>query len=241
MGALAFFGDKYGDVVRVLEIPNFSIEFCGGTHLDNVGQIGTFKIVSESSIASGIRRIEAVTGKAAEDLFRKEFAELQTLKRMLNAQSEEEIPAKIEKLLDEKKALEKQLEKLRAEVAAAQLDSLLNQAAEIGGAKVLATEVRAASADELRLMGEALRGKIKSGVALLASVIEGKVSLVATVSDDLIASKKLQAGQLIGDVAKVVQGGGGGRPQLATAGGKDPSKLSEAFNLFKSLAQQRLN
>lgn len=241
MGALAFFGEKYGDIVRVLEIPNFSIEFCGGTHLDNVGQIGLFKIVSESSVASGVRRIEAVTGKVAEDLFRKEFAELQTLKRLLHAQSEEEIPAKIEKLLDERKALEKQLEKLRAELAASQLDSLLNQATEIGGAKILATEVQVASADELRLMGEALRGKMKSGVALLAGVIEGKVSLVATVSDDLIAKKQVQAGKLIGEVAKVVQGGGGGRAQLAIAGGKDPSKLPDALALFKSLAQNALN
>jgi alanyl-tRNA synthetase len=241
MGALAFFGDKYGDTVRVLEIPNFSIEFCGGTHLDNVGQIGLFKIISESSIASGIRRIEAVTGKFAEDLFRKEFSELQSLKHLLNVQSEAEIPTKIEKLLEERKALEKQLEKLRVEVAASQLDRLLNQAQEIGGAKVLATEVAAGSPDELRLMGEALRGKMKSGVALLASVIEGKVSLVATVSDDLIASKKLQAGKLIGDVAKILQGGGGGKPQLATAGGKDASKLPDAFEHFKSLVQHSLN
>jgi alanyl-tRNA synthetase len=241
MGALAFFGDKYGDTVRVLEIPNFSIEFCGGTHLENVGQIGLFKIISESSIASGIRRIEAVTGKFAEDLFRKKFSELQSLKHLLNVQSEAEIPTKIEKLLEERKALEKQLEKLRVEVAASQLDRLLNQAQEIGGAKVLATEVAAGSPDELRLMGEALRGKMKSGVALLASVIEGKVSLVATVSDDLIASKKLQAGKLIGDVAKILQGGGGGKPQLATAGGKDASKLPDAFEHFKSLVQHSLN
>ncbi|MFQ3599068.1 MAG: alanine--tRNA ligase [Chloroherpetonaceae bacterium] len=241
MGALAFFGDKYGDVVRVLEIPNFSIEFCGGTHLDNVGQIGLLKIVSESSIASGVRRIEAVTGKGAEALFRKEFSELQSLKHLLNAQSEAEIPAKIEKLLEERKALEKQLEKLRVEVAASQLDRLLNQAEEINGAKILASEISTSSADELRLLGEALRGKMKSGAVLLASVIEGKVALVATVSDDLIASKKLQAGKLVGDVAKLLQGGGGGRPQLATAGGKDASKLPEAIALFKSLVQTALN
>ncbi len=241
MGALAFFGDKYGDTVRVLEIPNFSIEFCGGTHLDNVGQIGLFKIVSESSIASGIRRIEAVTGKFAEDLFRKEFSELQSLKHLLNVQSEEEIPAKIEKLIEERKALEKQLEKLRVEVATSQIERVLNQAEEIGGAKILAIEVSATSADDLRVMGEALRGKMKSGVALLASVIDGKVALVATVSDDLIASKKLQAGKLIGDVAKLLQGGGGGRPQLATAGGKDASKISEVLALFKSLVQAELN
>ncbi|MGQ9805112.1 MAG: alanine--tRNA ligase, partial [Chlorobiales bacterium] len=229
MGALAFFGDKYGDTVRVLEIPNFSIEFCGGTHLDNVGQIGLLKIVSESSIASGIRRIEAVTGKRAEELFRKEFRELQSLKQLLNAQSEAEIPTKIEKLMEERRALEKQLEKLRVEVAVSQLDRLLNQAEEIGGAKIVASEISTSSADELRLLGEALRSKIKSGVALLASVSEGKVALVATVSDDLIATKKLQAGKLIGDVAKVLQGGGGGRAQLATAGGKDASKLPEAI------------
>lgn len=174
-------------------------------------------------------------------MFRKEFNELQSLKLLLNAQSEDDIPTKILKLIEERKALEKQLEKLRVEVAASQLDSLLNQANEIGGAKVLATEVSASSADELRLMGEALRGKLKSGVVLLASVIEGKVALVATVSDDLIASKKLQAGKLIGDVAKVLQGGGGGRAQLATAGGKDASKLPEAFDRFKSLVQAELN
>ncbi len=241
MGALAFFGDKYGDVVRVLEIPNFSIEFCGGTHLENVGQIGLLKIVSESSIASGTRRIEAVTGKVAEELFRKEFAELQSLKHLLNVQSEDEIPTKIEKLLEERKTLEKQLEKLRVEVAASQLDRLLNQAEAIGGAKILASEVSVSSADELRLLGETLRGKMKSGAALLASVSEGKVALVATVSDDLIASKKLQAGKLIGDVAKLLQGGGGGRAQLATAGGKDASKLPEAFERFKSLVRAELN
>jgi alanyl-tRNA synthetase len=241
MGALAFFGDKYGDVVRVLEIPNFSIEFCGGTHLDNVGQIGLLKIVSESSVASGIRRIEAVTGKGAEELFRKEFRELQSLKQLLNAQSEAEIPTKIEKLMEERKALEKQIEKLRGEIALTQLDGILSQAQEISGAKILAAEVSASSADELRVMGEALRGKMKSGAALLASVIDGKVALVATVSDDLIATKKLQAGKLIGDVAKVLQGGGGGKPQLATAGGKDASKLPEAIALFKSLVQSGLN
>ncbi len=241
MGALAFFGDKYGDVVRVLEIPNFSIEFCGGTHLDNVGQIGLLKIVSESSIASGVRRIEAVTGEVAEELFRKEFSELQSLKHLLNVQSEEEIPLKIEKLLEERKALEKQLEKLRIEVATSHLERLLNQAEEINGTKVLASEVSVSSADELRLLGETLRSKMKSGVALLAAVSEGKVALVATVSDDLIASKKLQAGKLISDVAKVLQGGGGGRAQLATAGGKDVSKLPEAMALFKSLVQTHLN
>ncbi len=241
MGALAFFGDKYGDTVRVLEIPNFSIEFCGGTHIDNLGQIGLFKIVSESSIASGIRRIEAVTGKFAEELVRRRFSELQSLKHILNAQSEAEILTKLEKLLEERKVLEKQLDKLRSEVATLQLERVLNHAQEISGVKLLATEVQAASIDELRLMGDTLRTKMKSGVALLASVIDGKVSLVATVSDDLIASKNLHAGKLISEVAKLLQGGGGGRAQLATAGGKDASKLPEAFAHFQSLVQQNLN
>ncbi|MBC8044919.1 MAG: alanine--tRNA ligase, partial [Rhizobacter sp.] len=228
MGALAFFGDKYGDKVRVLEIPGFSVEFCGGVHLDNTGEIGLLKITSESSIASGIRRIEAVTGEGAENLFRKEFEELQTLKQTLGAQSEDEVLEKVKKLLDEKKVLEKQLEKLRFVAASQQLDAVLLLAKDVKGVKVISSEVSAASADELKQLGETLRSKLPSGVTLLGAVIDEKVSLVATVSDDLITSKKLQAGKLVGEVAKLVQGGGGGRPQLATAGGKDAAKFREA-------------
>jgi alanyl-tRNA synthetase len=242
MGALAFFGDKYGERVRVLEIPEFSIEFCGGTHLDNIGQIGIFKIVSESSIASGVRRIEAVAGKAAEALFRTEFSQLQVLKQLLNASSESEAIERVKKLLEEKRAMEKQIEKLRIETASYKLSDILDAPEHISDVDVVAREIDwVQSVNELQGIAELARQKLKSGVALLGSVIDGKVSLVAVVTDDLIQKKKLHAGKLVSDVAKIVEGGGGGRAQLATAGGKNPAKLPDAITKFKELIATQLN
>ncbi len=242
MGALAFFGDKYGERVRVLEIPEFSIEFCGGTHLDNVGQIGIFKIVSESSIASGVRRIEAVAGKAAEALFRTEFSQLQALKQLLNAPSESEAIERVKKLLEEKRAMEKQIEKLRVETARYKLSDILDAPEHILDIDVVAREIDwVQSVDELQGIAEMARQKLKSGVALLGSIIDGKVSLVAVVTDDLVQKKKLHAGKLVSDVAKIVEGGGGGRAQMATAGGKNPAKLPDAITKFKELIATQLN
>jgi len=242
MGALAFFGDKYGERVRVLEIPNFSIEFCGGTHLDNVGQIGLLKIISESSIASGIRRIEAVTGKAAEALFRKEFEEMTELKQLLNVQQDDDVATRVKKLLDERKALEKQLQRLKVDAAQWRMNDVLGMPEQMFGIDIIARELDwIESVDELQGAAEFARQKLKNGAGLLGSVIDGKVSLVAFVSDDVIQSKQLHAGKLIGDVAKVVQGGGGGRAQLATAGGKDPAKLKDAMEKFRELVQAQLN
>jgi alanyl-tRNA synthetase len=241
MGALAFFGDKYGEVVRVLEIPNFSIEFCGGTHLDSVGEIGVFKILSESGIASGIRRIEVATGKAAEDLFRKDFTRLQDLKATLGVQDDAKVLEAVSKLLAEKKQLEKELDKVRLENSKAGMDTLIQNADLINGFKLISSEMQVTSADELKAIGEAMREKLLSGVALLGSVIDDKVSLVAVVSDDLVKSQNLQAGKLVGEVAKIVQGGGGGRPQLATAGGKDVTKFGEAMKSFKAIVERSLS
>ncbi len=239
MGALAFFGDKYGDRVRVVEVPGYSVEFCGGTHLDNIGQIGMLKIISESSIASGIRRVEAITGDAAEAMFREEHLQLKAMREMLNAQSEMQVKEKVQKLLDDRKDLEKELEKLKMQLAASKMDDLLKEAEEINGIKVLAKVMQASSADELKQLGEALNSKLKNGAALLGAVVGEKVSLVAMVSDDL--TKQLQAGKLVGEVAKTVKGGGGGRPNFATAGGKDPSKLEEAMTLFKQIIHEKLS
>ncbi len=242
MGALAFFGDKYGERVRVVEIPAFSIEFCGGTHLDNIGQIGLFKIVSESSIASGVRRVEAITGKAAEELFRAEFMQLQSLRQLLNAASDSDAVERVRKLLEEKRAMEKQVEKLRLEAARYKLNDILDAPEHISDIEVVAREIDwVQSVDELQGVAELARQQLKSGAALLGSVIDGKVSLVAIITDDLIEKKKLHAGKLIGDVAKVVEGGGGGRAQLATAGGKNPAKLPDAMTRFKELIAMQLN
>jgi len=239
MGALAFFGDKYGDRVRVVEVPGYSVEFCGGTHLDNIGEIGLLKIVSESSIASGIRRIEAVTGAAAEAMLREQSHQLKAMREILNAQSEQVVLEKVQKLLEERKDLEKELEKLKMQLAASKMDELLGEAEEIQGVKVLAKVMEVSSADELKQLGEALNGKLKNGVALLGAAVGEKVSLVAMVSDDL--TKKVQAGKLVGEVAKLVKGGGGGRPNFATAGGKDTSKLDDAMARFKTLVQEKLS
>ncbi|ACF13065.1 alanyl-tRNA synthetase [Chloroherpeton thalassium ATCC 35110] len=240
MGALAFFGDKYGDFVRVVEVPGYSVEFCGGTHLDNIGEIGLLKIVSESSIASGIRRVEAVTGKVAEDLFRSDRRKLQALRDTLSAQSEDAVLERVQKILEEKKELEKEVEKLRLELAASALDGLVKNAETLNGVKILAAEVKVSGADELKQLGEMARSKLGSGVLLLGAALGEKASLVAAVSDDVIKSHKLQAGKLVGEVAKVVKGGGGGRPNLATAGGKDPQKLSEAIEKFKEIVTAAL-
>ncbi|MFN3395075.1 MAG: DHHA1 domain-containing protein, partial [Candidatus Thermochlorobacter sp.] len=200
MGALAFFGDKYGERVRVLEIPAFSIEFCGGTHLDNIGQIGLFKIISESSIASGVRRVEAITGKAAEELFRTEFVQLQSLRQMLNVSSDSDAIERVKKLLEEKRAMEKQVEKLRLEAARYKLNDILDAPEHISDVEVVAREIDwVQSVDELQGVAELARQQLKSGAALLGSVIDGKVSLVAIITDDLIEKKKLHAGKLIGD------------------------------------------
>ena len=218
MGALMFFGDKYGDRVNVVQYGEFTKEFCGGTHVKNSSQIGLFKIVSESSIASGVRRIEAVTGKGVE-----KYIEEQLLLR----KKEEE---KVEELLDVKKKLEKEISELRLQDKLGQLDHILSLSSEEKGIKIFKGKVHADSMDELKSFGDEMRNKIKSGVGVLIAQVEDKVGIVAIVSDDLIKEKKLSAGKIVGELAKLVGGGGGGRPHLATAGGKDISGISSAIS-----------
>ncbi len=218
MGALMFFGDKYGDRVNVVQYGEFTKEFCGGTHVKNSSQIGLFKIVSESSIASGVRRIEAVTGKGVE-----KYIDEQLLLR----KKEEE---KVEELLDFKKKLEKEISELRLQDKLGQLDHILSLSSEEKGIKIYKGKVHADSMDELKSFGDEMRNKIKSGVGVLVAQVEDKVGIVAIVSDDLIKEKKLSAGKIVGELAKLVGGGGGGRPHLATAGGKDISGISSTIS-----------
>lgn len=217
MGALMFFGDKYGDFVNVIQFGDFSMEFCGGTHVLNTSQIGLFKIVSESSIASGVRRIEAVTGKGVEEFIKDQDQEIR---------SREE---KIHQLLDEKKKLEKELAEIQLQSKLGGIDDIAKNAFTANGVNIYKGRVNAADMDELKSMGDELRSKIKSGVGVLISEIGEKVGIVCVVSDDLIKDKKLLAGKIVGDIAKIVGGGGGGKPHLATAGGKDISKIDEAL------------
>ncbi|UCH66936.1 MAG: alanine--tRNA ligase [Ignavibacterium sp.] len=214
MGALMFFGDKYGDHVNVVQFGDFTIEFCGGTHLKNSSEIGLFKIVSESSIASGVRRIEAVTGTGVEKYINDQLAVIKQ-----NNQ-------RIEELLDTKKKLERDIARFSLKDKLGQLDHILALSSEVMGVEIYKGKVIADNMDELKSFGDEIRNKIKSGVGVLVAQVEDKAGIVAVVSDDLIKNKKLSAGKIVGELAKIVGGGGGGKPHLAAAGGKDLSKIS---------------
>lgn len=226
MGALMFFGDKYGEKVNVVQFGDFTMEFCGGTHVKNSSQIGLLKIVSESSIASGIRRIEAVTGAGVERYIKEQ--EIRSKKK-----EEQYI-----QLLEEKKKLEKELAELKLKEKLAGIDEVVNKPSDVNGIKVFKGKVTVENMDELKSMGDELRMKMKSGIGLLISEIEGKVGIVCVVSDDLIRDKKMSAGKIVGEVAKIVRGGGGGRPHLATAGGKDIGKIEEALNNIENIVSK---
>lgn len=227
MGALMFFGDKYGDRVNVVQFGDFTMEFCGGTHVKNSSQIGLFKIVSEQSIASGVRRIEAVTGAGVEKFI---HSQLEHLK---------ESEKKIEELLDLKKKLEKEISELKMQEKLEQLDHILSLHSEEKGVKIYKGKVHADNMDELKSLGDELRNKMGSGVGILISQIEDKVGIVAVVSDDLIKKKNLSAGKIVGELAKLVGGGGGGRPHLATAGGKDIKAITKALAQVEEIVSQQ--
>jgi alanyl-tRNA synthetase len=229
MGALMFFGDKYGNKVNVVQFGDFTMEFCGGTHVLNSSQIGLFKIISEASIASGVRRIEAVTGVGVEKYIQ---SQLEHMKQFSH---------RIEELLETKKKLEKEISELKLKDKLGQLDHILSLHSEEKGIKIYKGKVHADNMDELKSFGDELRIKIKSGVGVLVSQIEDKVGIVAIVSDDLIKEKKLSAGKIVGELAKLVGGGGGGRLHLATAGGKDVSGIPSALSKVEKLIADFLN
>jgi alanyl-tRNA synthetase len=226
-GAMALFGEKYGNRVRVITIGDFSTELCGGTHLETTGQIGLFKVVNEGAVASGVRRIEAVTGEDALRHVGREEAALRESAGLLKIPPLE-LPRRLQKLLDEQKQLEKQLAQLEARLAKSRALDLVTAAKEVAGVPVVAARLDGLDPDGLRSVVDTLRERLGSGVICLGSVVDGKVNLVASVSKDL--TKRFPAGKLVQEVAKLVGGGGGGRPDLAQAGGKDPGKLDEALS-----------
>ncbi len=280
-----FFGDKYGDTVRVVFIDeSFSVEFCGGTHVARTTEIGPFKIVSEASIASGVRRIEAVTGGGLKRYVEKQFQEARTTDDQLLKLAEEaealvrelgpsqttvgtiERPTlgkldlgpdiqqnlqaveayrrrqseETERLAKATRELRKQLSRARVQDASQGIDELVASSKTVEGLRVVAARVEAASADELKSLGDALRNRLGSGIGVLASVIDDKVSMVCVVTDDLVSAKRLQAGPVIAAVSKIVGGGGGGRPHMATAGGRDASKLDQALAETATIVQSLL-
>jgi alanyl-tRNA synthetase len=224
-GAMALFGEKYGDTVRVLDIGS-SKELCGGVHVTRTGDIGLFKIVSESGVAAGIRRVEAVTGEGA-------LALVQSINRKLNEAagvlktSPDELPARIGQVQDQVKSLEKEIAALKSKLAAGQGDELVTKAIDVNGIKVLAATMEGADVAGLRETMDKLKDKLGTAAIVLASVLEGKVSLIAGVTPD--ATGKVKAGDLVNFVAKQVGGKGGGRPDMAQAGGTDPAALPQAL------------
>jgi alanyl-tRNA synthetase len=236
-GAMALFGEKYADQVRVLSIDDFSKELCGGTHVRRTGDIGLFNIISESSVAAGTRRIEAVTGEGVLKELRQASERLALLADSLHAKPEELLPA-VEKLTESEKKLRKELEAQQMKRAASQADDLAKEAREVKGVRVVSARVEVTDRAAMRQMVDDLRAKLQSGVIVLGSVSGGKVNLVAAVTKDL--TNRLDAGKIVKQAAVYVEGSGGGRKDLAEAGGKNPARLDESLQAVPSIIEAML-
>jgi alanyl-tRNA synthetase len=231
MGAMALFGEKYGDIVRVVKMGDYSLELCGGCHVPNSSVIGLFKIVSESGIGAGTRRIEAVTGEAAYSLMNHQIGILKSAAAKLKT-NVHDVPARIDTLQNEIKHLHRENESLAAKLGNIEAGSLASKVKDINGIPVLVANVQNTDMNNLRNMADDLKQKLGSGVIVLGSAVDGKVNLIAGVTKDLI-EKGFHAGKLIKEVSTRCGGGGGGRPDMAQAGGKDPSKLDSALEFVE--------
>jgi alanyl-tRNA synthetase len=236
-GAMALFGEKYGERVRVLRMGDFSTELCGGTHVRAVGDIGFFKIVAESGVAAGVRRIEAVTGANAVDWVEREDERLAQLAAILKS-GRDDIEDKVAQLVERGRRLEKELEQLKAKLASAQGADLASGAVEVGGVKVLAARLDGVEPKALRDTLDQLKNKLGRAVVVLAAVAGNKVSLVAGVTAD--CTDRVKAGELVNLVAQKVGGKGGGRADMAQAGGTDATALPDALALVEPWVRERL-
>ncbi|MFQ6028834.1 MAG: DHHA1 domain-containing protein [Dehalococcoidia bacterium] len=240
-GALAFFGDRYGDVVRVVSMSNgeaFSVEVCGGTHVGATGQVGTLFVLGESSIGGGMRRIEAVTGRAAEQLFLDQAAKLEAISRKLQTPVAD-LEARLDSFLQDTEELRRRLEALERSTLRAEAEEMLNQVQDVAGVKVVAGRSSATSPEGMREMGDFLKTRLDSAVLVLGAVVNGNPMLVTMVTPDLV-SRGLHAGNIARDTAKVMGGGGGGQPEMAQAGGRQANKLEEALRGVPELVRQGL-
>jgi len=237
-GAMALFGEKYGEKVRLVEVPGVSRELCGGTHVSSTGEIGLFLITGESSIAAGMRRIEGVTGGAAYSLAAGWRGALGELSHMLKS-APEDVVGRVEAQAERIRKLEKQLRAAQAQAARASAGDLLDDAVDMDGFRVLSVRLEGATRDSLRSTADSLKGRIGSGALHLAAEVDGKVALVVAVTDDLI-KRGVKAGELAKAAAALVGGGGGGRPDMAQAGGTDLAKLDEMVRAFPDMVRERL-
>jgi alanyl-tRNA synthetase len=237
-GALAFFGDKYGDRVRVVKIGDFSTELCGGTHVHHSGQIGIFKLHAEAGVAAGVRRVEAVTGEGALGLVRRYEDDLKQIGHMLRA-GEDGAVERVRKLLQQQKELEKEIERLRAQIGKNQIPEILARKEEINGIDILITRVDGVDPKQLRELADQLKERMPRGFIFLASQSDHGVNLVASTSTDL--AKRIHAGNIIKEVAPILGGGGGGRPDFAQAGGKNPERTEEALAEVRKIVSAKLS
>lgn len=237
MGAMALFDEKYGDTVRVVKMGDFSLELCGGTHVSSTAEVGMFKLLGESSVGSGLRRVEAVTGQGAMDYLRAKEDQLNLIARAVKAPAHE-LVHRVETLVQDLRAMEKEAEALRARLARFEVQSILDAAREMDGVKVLAARSNASDMDSLRAMLDLLRDKMTSGVIVLGAAAGDKVNLVAGVSKDLVG-RGLHAGKILKEIAPLVGGGGGGRPDMAQAGGKNPAGLDGALEKVYALVTKQ--
>jgi alanyl-tRNA synthetase len=237
-GVVALFGEKYGDQVRVVQVEGFSSELCGGTHLQSTGQIGTFIITSESSIGSGLRRIEAVTGRGAEAHVVERLDSLMRIADLVGARSGDEVQ-RVQALFGEMRELRHAVHELQQQVAVAHVDTLLDHAEEIQGVRVLASVVEAADVDTLRSMGDRFRDRLGSAVVALGALVDGRPVLIVALTPDLVA-RGLNAGQIARRAAARMGGGGGGRPEFAQAGGKEAAALPQALAAVPQLVAESL-
>jgi len=229
MGAMSLFDEKYGESVRLVTAGDFSKELCGGTHVNSTGRIGLFKIVSESSVAAGIRRIEAITGLNAYDKASWEHSIISNLSHKLNV-SPEQIPERVETFGEKIKELEKEIRRIKTQGVTSDGAGLYEKAAEIKGIKTAYGVISASDTDEIKTVADNIRDRLKSGAVILGSVINEKVVIVATVTDDIVKSRSLKAGDIVRKIAEKVGGSGGGKPNFAMAGGKDAEKLESAIS-----------
>ncbi len=234
-GALAFFGEKYGERVRVLKMGNFSTELCGGTHVSRTGDIGLFKLKAEAGVASGVRRVEATTGEGALEWVRQREQILKEVSHILKG-TEEDVADKLEKLLAQQRELEKKLAQLQSTLAGSQSDDILSRARRLNGVSVVASRVEGVDDKGLRELADRLRDKLHPAVVVLGAVQGERVALLAAVSKEV--TKHYHAGNIIKQIAPLVGGGGGGRPDFAQAGGKDPARLDEALQKVYELIEK---
>jgi alanyl-tRNA synthetase len=234
-GAMALFDEKYGDKVRVVTVKDVSKELCGGTHTRASGDIGLFKIISETGIAAGVRRIEALAGRRAYQEVKKEERNLQEIAQMLKA-SDPDIVGRVEKLMAQLKDTEKELDRIKHRLQSSQAGDVISEARDINGIKVLAKRVDGMDAKDLRDFGDKLRDKLGSGILALGSVKDEKVSLIVMVTKDL--TTRFHAGNIIKEMAPVLGGTGGGKADLAQSGGKDPGKLDAALDALYAIIKK---